>query len=462
MNETRREEARSVARREQLLLALAGVFVVLNHMTLILARGRHPTILWPLGVWAGGAAVVHRVLNRRLPLRDPLLFPLAMFLTGWGLNLIARLVPRYAYRQTLWMVFGLGVLGVLSMLPHDLRWLRRYRYTWLLGGLALLVLTIAIGQNPARTGPRLWLGAGGVYYQPSELLKILLVAFLASYFADHQRYMREDTVRIWRWEVPSPAFLGPLLLMWGLCVVMLVWQRDLGAATLFFVVFTLMLYLASGHALLLVGGVGLLALSGVLGAFIFDVVALRIRIWLDPWSTASSDAYQIVQSLQAIAAGGVFGQGIGQGAPTLIPVVHSDFAFAALAEEWGMLGALAAIAALAVLVVRGLRIAAQARQPFRALLAAGLSLLVGVQSLLILAGTLKLVPLTGITLPFVSYGGSALLTAFAEVGLLLVLSARRDVLDDRAHASGARARGAPPCPTPASSLVSASGNAVLR
>ncbi len=423
MTESEHEQARNLARRERLLLTLAGVFIVLNHVTLIVARGRALGILWPIGVWAAGAAVGHRALNRRLPLRDPLLFPLAMFLTGWGLNLIARLVPRYAYRQTLWLVIGLGALIVLAALPHDLRWLRRYRYTWLLGGLALLVLTIAIGQNPAHTGPRLWLGVGGVYYQPSELLKILLVAFLASYFADHQRYMREDTVRLGRWEVPSPAFLGPLLLMWGLCVVMLVWQRDLGAATLFFVVFTLMLYLASGHTLLLIGGAGLLVLAGVLGVFTFDVVALRARIWLDPWSTASSDAYQIVQSLQAIAAGGVFGQGIGQGAPTLIPVVHSDFAFAALAEEWGLLGALAVVAALSVLVVRGMRVAARARPPFRALLAAGVSLLIGVQSLLILGGTLKLVPLTGITLPFVSYGGSALLTSFAEVGLLLVLSA---------------------------------------
>ena len=484
MAETAREDARSVARRERLLLTLAGVFILLNHVTLILARGRAVTILWPVGVWAAGAALGHRVLTRRLPHRDPLLFPLAMFLTGWGLNLIARLVPRYAYRQTLWMVVGLAALVALTTaLPRNLRWLRRYRYTWLLSGLALLVLTIAIGQNPAHTGPRLWLRVGPVHYQPSELLKILLVAFLASYFADHQRYMREDTVRLWRWEVPSPAFLGPLLLMWGLCVVMLIWQRDLGAATLFFVVFTLMLYLASGHMLLLVGGAGLLVLAGGIGVFVFDVVALRARIWLDPWSTANSDAYQIVQSLQAIAAGGVFGQGIGQGAPTLIPVVHSDFAFAALAEEWGLLGALAAVAALTVLVVRGLRIAAQARQPFRALLAAGLSLLIGVQSLLILGGTLKLVPLTGITLPFVSYGGSALLTAFVEVGLLLVLSAERDRSPHRARAQSGRAAvrfqrtqsgsaalrraergagGAPPRPQPPTPHPAADGNAVLR
>ena len=183
-----------------------------------------------------------------------------------------------------------------------------------------------------------------------------------------------------------------------------------------------MLYLASGQWLLLAGGSALIAIAAVIAYFVFDVVALRINIWIDPWSTANSDAYQVVQSVMAVAAGGVFGQGIGQGQPTIIPVVHSDFAFAAIAEEWGLLGTLAVIAALAVLVVRGLRIAAGARQPFRMLLAAGLSLMLGIQSLMIMGGVLKLVPLTGVTLPFVSYGGSSLLTSFVIISLLLILS----------------------------------------
>lgn len=414
----------SIAHRERWLLMWAGVFVVLNHVTLVVAQERRVTALWPALVWIVCAAVGHIMLNRRLPYRDPVLFALAMFLTGWGLNLVARLVPRYAGRQTLWLVIGLAALLAVTALPRDLRWLRRYRYTWLIGGLALLVLTILIGQNPANVGPRLWLwfGIGRVYYQPSELLKILLVAFLASYFADHQRYMRDDTLRIGRWAVPSPAFLGPVLLMWGVCVVMLVWQRDLGAATLFFVVFMLMLYIASGQWLLLAGGAALVVTAGVIAYFVFDVVALRVNIWLDPWNTADSDAYQIVQSVMAFAAGGILGQGIGQGQPTIIPVVHSDFAFAAIGEEWGLLGVLGVIAAIGVIVVRGLRIAASSRQPFRVLLAAGLSLMLAVQSLLIMGGVLKLVPLTGVTLPFVSYGGSSLLTSFVIIGLLLMLS----------------------------------------
>lgn len=410
--------------REAALLALAGLIILVNHVALVVARDRPWTSLWPVGVWAGCAVVGHAVLNRRLPRRDPLLFPLAMFLTGWGLNLVDRLVPSYADRQTLWLVVGVAALLAVSFLPRDLRWLSRYRYTWLIGGLALLGITILIGENPSSTGPRLWLwlGFGRVYYQPSELLKIVLVVFLASFFADHQRYMRTDTIRVWRWRVPSPAFLAPVLLMWGVCMVVLVWQRDLGTATLFFVVFMFMLYLTSGQALLLVGGAVLLLAAAAAAYTQFDVVTLRVDVWADPWSTADSDAYQIVQSLMAVAAGGVFGQGIAQGQPTIIPVVHSDFAFAAVAEEWGLVGTITIVATLAVIVVRGLSIAARSRFVFRSLLASGLSMMLAVQSLLIMGGVLRIVPLTGVTLPFVSYGGSSLLTSFVIAGLLLVLS----------------------------------------
>jgi cell division protein FtsW len=420
------DEAAPVQRRERLLLALAGAFVLVNQVALLLARDRSALDLWPVLVWGACAVVGHAVLSRRLPTRDPLLFPLAMLLTGWGLNLIARLVPSFADRQTLWLVVGTAALLGLTALPHDLRWLRRYRYTWLIGGLALLFLTILVGQNPADTGPRLWLwlGVGRIYYQPSELLKILLVAFLASYLAEHQRYMRQDTVHVGPWQVPSPAFLGPVLLMWSICVVVLIWQRDLGTATLFFAVFLAMLYLASGQGLLLAGGGLLMIAAAALGYRLFDVVALRVKVWWNPWPTADAQAYQVVQSLIAVASGGILGQGIGQGQPGIIPVVHSDFAFAAIAEEWGLVGTLSVVAALAVLVVRGMRIAALAGHPFRTLLAAGLSVLLGVQSLLIMGGVLKLVPLTGVTLPFVSYGGSSLLTSFVIVGLLLILSER--------------------------------------
>ena len=212
--------------------------------------------------------------------------------------------------------------------------------------------------------------------------------------------------------------------MWGLSVVILIWQRDLGTAILFFMVFLVLLYVASGYTPLLIVGALLIVAAGLVAYRLFDVVQLRVDIWLNPWPEADGRAFQIVQSLLAFAAGGVFGQGIGQGSPNFIPVVHSDFVFAALAEEWGLLGVVVVIACIAVFVVRGLRIAVMQRaRPFHALLAVGLSVMLATQSLLIMGGVLKLIPLTGVTLPYFSYGGSSLLVNFVMVGLLLRLSA---------------------------------------
>lgn len=424
LDEVDAEALPSPGKRERRLLILAGLFVLVNQIALVLARSRSVLDLWPVGVWIACAAAGHRALERKLPERDPLLYPLAMFLSGWGLNLISRLVPSYMWRQSLWLVIGTAALLGLVALPGDLRWLRRYRYTWLIAGLAVLAVGILIGENPSGGGPRLWiwLRLGRIYYQPSELLKILLIAFLASYFADHHRFIHADTFRLGPVRLPSPAFLAPVLLMWGITVVVLLWQRDLGTATLFFVVFLLMLYVASGQTSLVVAGMGLILVAAVVAYNAFDVVALRVDVWADPWPTADTSAYQVVQSLMAISAGGLFGQGIGQGYPTIIPVVHSDFAFAAIGEEWGLLGLVVVLAAIAVIVTRGMRIAIQTRQTFRALLAAGLSMALGLQTLMITAGVLKLIPLTGVTLPFVSYGGSSLLTSFVIIGLLLVLS----------------------------------------
>jgi cell division protein FtsW len=212
--------------------------------------------------------------------------------------------------------------------------------------------------------------------------------------------------------------------MWGISVLILIWQRDLGTAILFFVVFLVLLYIASGSNTILVSGAVLIVFAAIIAYWRFDVVRLRVDIWLNPWPEADSRAFQIVQSLLAFAAGGTFGQGVGQGSPTYIPVVHSDFVFAALAEEWGLLGVIVVIACIAIIVMRGMRTALrQQGKPFLALLAVGLSMLVATQSLLIMAGVLKLAPLTGVTLPYMSYGGSSLLVSFIIVGLLLRLSA---------------------------------------
>ncbi len=429
-------EISPVRQSEQVLVVLGAIFIAINIFTLALVRGFQVGDWLALGVWILCCLLGMWVLERRLPQRDPLLFPVAMLLTGWGLVVIDRLsegyIYNFAYRQTMWMALGVVIMLIIAIRPEPLRWLREYRYLMLILGLILLVSTIVFGTNPTGSpfAPQLWLGFGDVFFQPSELLKIILVGFLASYLAEQYPALRAEGL-----DLPensllslSPRILGPVLLMWALSIVILVWQRDLGTATLFFGVFVVLLYVASSNWIVIAGGALLTAVAGTAAYFLFGVVRLRVDIWLDPWSQADGNAYQIVQSLLAFAAGGVFGQGIGQGAPTYIPVVHSDFVFAAIAEEWGLLGVIVVIIGVLTLVMRGLRISVlQQDRPFYALIAVGLSSLIGIQSLLIIGGTLRVLPLTGVTLPFVSYGGSSLIVNFIIVGLLMRLS-QREVL----------------------------------
>jgi len=437
------ERAQQLRRQEGRLLALAAAFVSVSALTYSLAAaGRVDlTHCWPALVWAAGILAVHVMLNRFLPLRDPLILPIVALLTGWGLVLVDRLAVNFLARQTLWVVVGLLATLILALFPRPrpgdpagLRWLRRYRYTWLLLGLLLLGLTLVFGVNPSGADLRFWLGfrwplIGGVYFQPSELLKLLLVVYLASYMAEKREIIELDFWQLGRWRIARPpmAYLAPLLLMWGMSLVLLGLQKDLGAATLFFLVFLIMLYLASGRWEAVASGLALLVGTIVLVYLLpweaLDIVRLRIDTWLNPWPEAQGRAFQIVQSLLAVASGGLIGQGAGQGYPTYIPVVHSDFVFSAVAEEWGLLGALAVLLCLAMLVYRGLRIATLARRPYPVFLAAGLASLIAVQTLIILGGVTKLLPLTGITLPFMSYGGSSLLVSSMMAGLLLKISA---------------------------------------
>lgn len=424
----KQEGSRSTRQTEGRLLGIAAIFLLVNFLALaILHSDTSPTIWIHLGVWLIGAVVGSSLLERYLPGRDPLLFPITMFLSGWGLVLIDRLAPPFAERQTLWLAVSVAAMLVVAIFPHILRWLRQYRYVLLLFGILLLIGTIILGTNPSGSlsAPQLWLGFGSVFFQPSEALKIILVAFLASYLAEQFPAIRTENLdgKGQRLSI-SPRVLGPIILMWGICILILVWQRDLGTAILFFTIFMLLLYVASGSNLVLICGVLLIAAAGLVAYKAFPVVQLRMDIWINPWPEADGRAFQIVQSLLAFAAGGSFGQGVGQGSPTFIPVVHSDFVFSALAEEWGLLGTITVIACVGILVVRGLQIAVkQERRSYLTLLATGLSLLIATQSFLIMAGVLKIVPLTGVTLPFLSYGGSSLLASFVIIGLLLRLSA---------------------------------------
>jgi cell division protein FtsW (lipid II flippase) len=411
--------------RERWLLIFAMLFVAANGLALMLVRGDTWTSLWPLGVWAICAISIHFALGITLPHRDPFILPVVMLLAGWGLTLVARLAPAFITRQTAWLLISTIAAGAVTVLPPQLRILQRYRYTWLIAGLLLLGATLIFGVNPSgdENAPRLWLGLGEIYFQPSEALKLLLLIFLASYLADKRDLLVTTHLKIGLWKIPSPSYIGPMLLMWGFCVVLLVWQRDLGAASLFFLVFLAMLYVSTEDSTYPLIGLILLFAAGIIGYHLFAVVRLRVDMWWNPWIDPDDRGFQIVRSLLSFAAGGIFGQGVGQGLPTSIPVVHSDFVFAAIAEEWGLLGAIGALLCIALLVMRSLRIAVESeRRPFRSLLAAGIGMLIAIQSLLIMAGVLKLIPLTGVTLPFVSYGGSSLLSSFIMVGLLLRLS----------------------------------------
>lgn len=419
------EIAERNGRMEGLLLLLAAGFVFCSATSLSLVReqafvGHHFT--GPL-IWAGATAVAYFLLHRYKPTHHPFLLPVFSLLTGWGLVLLDRLAPNFLGRQILWFLLSQAVLLVVAIVPPNLQFLSRYRYTWLLSGLFLLGLTLLLGVNPSGYGAALWLPIpllGFVYFQPSELLKLLLVIYLASYFDEREALLRWGGQNGRFGKLP---YLAPMLLMWGFCMLLLVWQRDLGAATLFFIMFLSLLYLVTGEAYYVLGGLFLLLIASIFAYYAFDVVALRVNAWWNPWPDADNRAFQIVQSLYALSSGGLLGQGVGQGFPDYIPVVHSDFVFAAAAEEWGLVGSLGLVACFMVLAYCGLRTAVHGKRPFRVYLAAGITILFTAQAFLIMGGVSKLLPLTGVTLPFISYGGSSLLMSQIMAGLLLYLSA---------------------------------------
>ena len=411
-------------RRERFLLLIATAFLLAGTLTLAIRNSQFAIRNWSFVIcsFVISFAIAHVTLSRCLPHRDPLLLPTAALLTGWGLLLIGRLAINFLLRQAVWLLISTIVLLAVVHLGRDLRWLRRFRYTWLFGGLALLATTLIFGVNPSGYGPRLWLGAWGVYFQPSEPLKFLLVIYLASYLAEKRELLISERWKVGRWRLPPLAYVGPLLAMLGLAMILLAWQQDLGAAMLFFFTFLTMLYLATGQWGYVATGLALFLLVGLAGYRLSDRVALRIDGWLNPWPEAADRAFQIVQSLLAFGAGGVFGQGLGLGRPGYIPAVHTDFVFAAIGEEFGLAGTLVIVALYGILVLRGFRIAARAPRPFERFLAAGLTAGLVIQAWVIMAGNAKLAPIAGVTLPFVSYGGSSLLTSFIILALLLRIS----------------------------------------
>ncbi len=404
------------------LLSLAALFLFFYSVALSLAQaGRMRTFAteyrlthwFGFIVWLAVFAVAHRQVLRFLPESDPYLLPVVAFLSGWGLLTIWRLTPTFGLRQTVWLGIAGGLFIAGLRASSDLGFLRRYKYLWLTGGLGLTALTLLLGSNPMGFGPRLWLGCCGVYLQPSEPLKLLLIVYLAAYLADRQTIIHQ-----------LRPLLAPTVVMTGLVLLLLVAQRDLGTASIFLFLYTAIVYAATGNRRFLsFSGVGL-AVAGLAGTLLFDVVRLRMEAWLNPWLDPSGRSYQIVQSLIAVAAGGVLGRGPGMGSPGLVPISHSDFIFTSIVEESGLVGALGLLALLSLLTVRGLQTALNAQGVYRRYLAAGITAYFAAQSILIIGGNLRVLPLTGVTLPFVSYGGSSLVTSFLAALILLHFSQR--------------------------------------
>ncbi|GAB4501639.1 MAG: hypothetical protein Fur0035_11820 [Anaerolineales bacterium] len=402
------------------LLRLAALFIFLMALALTLApaareRSWQANLRWNhwagVALWAFFVFVAQRRQSRLLPDADPYLFPIAALLSGWGLLSIWRLTAEFGPRQALWLSLSLAALTWGMSAPRLLEFLRRYKYIWLSSGLLLTALTLVLGANPGGSGPHLWLGCCGFYLQPSEPLKLLLVIYLAAYFAEKSPLI----ARMW-------PLISPSLFVTGLALILLLIQRDLGTASIFVFLYAAALYHAFGKKRILLASLALLIGFGLAGYLLIDVIQLRVEAWLNPWRDPSGGSYQIIQSLIAIANGGIFGRGLGLGSPGVVPVAHSDFIFSAIAEETGLLGVIALLTLLALLVFRAYLVALRAGNSFQRLLAAGLAAYLGAQSLLIIGGNLRLFPLTGVTLPFLSYGGSSLLTSFLALLLLLQIS----------------------------------------
>ena len=390
-------------------LSIYLVVLGLAHLGQVLAGRRSDQILLPVVGLLGGISLL---LMQRLP-QD--LVTMDIGDTELGLGDV----------QLIWLVLAIAVATTLGIVVRSDSWLRRYKYTWAAAGVALLLLTFVFGTEV--NGQRLTLDLGPISGQPSELLKVILVVFLAGYLSENRALLVEQDTRVGPLRLPPLPYLAPMVVMWAIALGIVVIQRDLGAALLFFGVFLAMLYVATGRFSLVIIGLILFVLGSALMATLFATIRTRVDIWLDPFSDPLGAGYQVVQALHAFARGGLLGVGLGAGLPEIggrppIPAVHTDFPLAALGEELGLLGVVAILGLFLVVVERGMRIGAAAADDFRSLLAVGLALVIGIQAFTIAAGNLKVLPLTGVTLPFISYGGSSLLANAVIIGLLLALS----------------------------------------
>lgn len=422
------------ARRRNTELGLVVFAAVITGALYVLASlGTDATIPANLGAFLGLVLalllVAHLGTRRLAPRADPLLLPIAVLLNGIGYVFIARLAhdlggrsTRLPGAQATWTFLGVAAYVGTLVVVRRVRQLDRYRYTLALVGVLLLLSPLVPGIGVTLNGSRIWLRLGPLSIQPGEFAKIALAVFFASYLVDKRELLRTGTYRFGPLMLPEPRHLAPVLAAWGGSLVVLIMQKDLGSSLLFFAVFVVLVWIATERFAYLLIGFGLFALGAYVSYKTFGHVQTRIENWLDPWKDPRNRGYQAIQAQFAFASGGITGTGPGSGRPTLIPEVATDYQFAAIGEELGLLGSTAVLVSYLLMAGSGLRVALRAPQPFEKLLATGLTALLSVQAFIIMGGVTRLIPLTGITLPFVSYGGSSLLANYVLLALLIRVS----------------------------------------
>ncbi len=365
--------------------------------------------------------VAHFVARVTIPLADPYLLPMAALLTAIGLTEIYRLGPDKAFRQGLWVVIGVGVFSAtLFWLRHDYRVLEQYKYVFGVTALVLIFLPRLPVIGEPINGSRLWIHVGSLQFQPGELGKIALIVFLAAYLRERREVLAQGRLKDW----------GPLLVIWGAAMLLLFVTNDLGSALLYYGIFLAMVYVATARLSFVAAGLGLFLVGAFAVTQVTPHVQERVNVWLDPYKHADSSGYQILQSLYSIAHGGFGGTGLARGIVTtptgqqVVPDLNTDFIYSALAQELGLVGAAAILLLYMAFVLRGFQIALAATDGFSKLLAAGLSFGFAFQAFVIVGGITRVIPLTGITLPFVSYGGSSIVANFILVAGLMLISNR--------------------------------------
>lgn len=410
------------------VLALGIVSLAYANVNLAVDGALPPDVWWHMSSFAAMALFLHVILRWRARYADPLLLPLATLLNGLGLVMLHRIdlvdvaggTEGVASRQLMWTGLAVVIAAAVLVVVQDHRTLRRYTYIAMAVGFILLLLPMLPVIGYEANGSRLWIRVFGLSFQPGELAKIAVAIFFAGYLVTTRDALSLVGRRILGLQLPRARDLGPLLVAWALSVLILVLQRDLGSSLLFFGLFVAVLYVATERTSWIVIGMTLFVGGAVLAWQLFDHVQRRVTLWLDPFAPDQSD--QIAKGLMGLAHGGIFGTGLGEGFPYITYFAGSDYIVASFGEELGMVGLFALLTLYALLVERGLRTAIGAREGFGKLLAVGLSFTVALQVFVIVGGITRVIPLTGLTLPFVAYGGSSILTNWTLVALLLRIS----------------------------------------